>query len=77
MYLRDIAKFGFDVYGKRPKHIVTCCTWKIFTNDNIWWIKEETIADPKETTFVAWFKLNEIYPDARNLKYHEITENYV
>ena len=38
---------------------------------------EEPIENPKNTTLLAWFKLNEIDPDARSLKYHEIPEHYV
>ena len=33
--------------------------------------------NPKNTTLLAWFKLNQVDADARMLKYHEIPEHYV
>ena len=37
----------------------------------------EAITNPKNTTLLAWFKLNQVDADARMLKYHEIPEHYV
>ena len=37
----------------------------------------EAVSNPKDTTLLAWFSLNQSDPDARQLKYHEIPENYV
>ena len=37
----------------------------------------EAITNPKNTTLLAWFKLNEVDADAQMLKYHEIPEHYV
>ena len=38
---------------------------------------QEAISNPKTTTLLAWFKLNQMDPDARDLMYHEIPEHYV
>ena len=38
---------------------------------------EEAISNPKNTTLLAWFKLNQSDPEANSLKYHEIPEHYV
>ena len=37
----------------------------------------EAITNPKNTTLLAWFKLNQVDADAQMLKYHEIPEHYV
>ena len=39
----------------------------------------EAITNPKNTTLLAWFKLNKVDADAdaRMLKYHKIPEHYV
>ena len=37
----------------------------------------ETVSNPKDTTLIAWFVLNQNDPDARDIKYHEIPEHYV
>ena len=37
----------------------------------------EAITNPKNTTLLAWFKLNQVDADARILKYHEIPQHYV
>ena len=37
----------------------------------------ETVSNPKDTTLIAWFALNQNDPDARDIKYHEIPEHYV
>ena len=44
-----------------------------FTEDN----PEEAIASTKDTTLLAWFKLNEQDAEVREYKYHEIPEHYV
>ena len=44
-----------------------------FQEDNV----TEAIANPRNTTLLAWFKLNQVDPDAHSLKYHEIPEHYV
>ena len=38
---------------------------------------KEAVSDPKNTTLLTWFNLNQSDPDARQLKYHEIPEHYV
>ena len=38
---------------------------------------EEAVSNPKDTTLLAWFTLNQNHPDARHLKYHEVPEHYV
>ena len=38
---------------------------------------DEAIANPKDTTLLAWFKLNQTDSNARKFKYHEIPEWYV
>ena len=37
----------------------------------------EAITNPKNTTLLAWLKLNQVNADAQMLKYHEIPEHYV
>ena len=37
----------------------------------------EAVTNPKNTTLLAWFKLNQVDPNARMLKYHEIPEYYI
>ena len=37
----------------------------------------EAIKNPKNTTLLVWFKLNQVDVDALMLKYHEIPEHYV
>ena len=69
---------GFDVHGRDPSiqrlavheqnlQMVT------FNKEN----PEEATSNPKDTTLLAWFTLNQNDPDARHLKYHEIPEHYV
>ena len=64
---------GFDVQGRDPSiqrlavheenlQMVT------FDEEN----PQEAICDPKNTTLLAWFKLNQHDPNARQWKYHEI-----
>ena len=36
----------------------------------------QAITNPKNTTLLAWFKLNQVDADAQMLKYHEIPEHY-
>ena len=70
--------FPYDTHGRDPciqrlavheenLHMVT------FNEDN----PQEAVANPKNTTLLAWFKLNQYDPDARHLKYHEIPKHYV
>ena len=58
--------------------------WQIFSSDGHGRIvtfnegnSEQAISNPKDTTLLAWFKLNQADPDARSYKYHEITQHYV
>ena len=44
-----------------------------FQEDNV----TEAIAKLRNTMLLAWFKLNQVDPDAHSLKYHEIPEHYV
>ena len=37
----------------------------------------EAVTNPKNTTLLAWFKLNQVDLNARMLKYHEIPEYYI
>ena len=68
----------FDVHGREQSiqrlaiHEQNLQT-VVFNENNI----ENTIANPKNTTLLAWFKLNQIDPNARHWKYHEIPEHYV
>ena len=70
--------FAFDTHGRDPSiqrlavheenlQMVT------FNEGN----PEEAISNPKNTTTLAWFKLNQSDPEANSLKYHEIPEHYV
>ena len=38
---------------------------------------EAALGNLKDTTLLAWFKLNQSDPEAKNYKYHEIPEHYV
>ena len=69
---------GFDVHGRDPSiqrlavhepnlQMIT------FSEDN----PQEAVSNPKDTTLLAWFKLNQVDPKARHLKYHEILEEHV
>ena len=69
---------GFDVHGREPSiqqfavheenlHMIT------FTADS----PDEPLTNLKDTTLLAWFKLNQTGSSARNFKYHEISEKYV
>ena len=69
---------GFDLHGRDPSiqrlavheenlQMVT------FNEES----PEEAIANPKDTTLLGWFTLNQNDPDARHIKYHEILEHYV
>ena len=70
--------FLFDTHGRDPSiqrlavheenlQMVT------FTEGN----PEEAISNPKNTTLLAWFKLNQSDPEANSLKYYEIPKHYV
>ena len=37
----------------------------------------EAVSNPKDTTLLAWFSLNQDDPNATHIKYHEIPEQYV
>ena len=69
---------GFDVHGRDPSiqrlavheqnlQMIT------FNKEN----PEEVVSNPKNTTLLAWFILNENDSTARQLKYHEIPGHYV
>ena len=69
---------GFDVHGRDPSiqrltvheenlQIVT------FNEEN----PREAVSNPKNTTLLGWFNLNQSDPDAKQLKYHEIPEHYI
>ena len=69
---------GFDVHGRDPSvqrlavheqnlQMVT------FNEAN----PSEMVSNPKDTTLIAWFALNQNDPDARDIKYDEIPEHYV
>ena len=69
---------GNDVYGREPSiqrlaiHEENLQT-VYFQENNV----AEAITNPKNTTLLAWFKLNQVDADAWMLKYHEIPEHYV
>ena len=69
---------GFDVHGRDPS-----IQWLAVHEENMQMITfseenpEEALSNPKDTTLLAWFKLNQIDADARDFKYHEIPEHYV
>ena len=69
---------GNDVHGGEPSiqrlavHEESMQT-VYFQENNV----AEAITNPKNTTLLAWFKLNQVDPTARLLKYHEIPEYYV
>ena len=54
-------------------------------NSHHWYVLEYILianwsppdTNPKNTTLLAWFKLNQVDADAWMLKYHEIPEHYV
>ena len=68
----------FDVHGREPsvQHLaVHEENFQTITfNENR---PEEAIANARDTTLLAWFKLNQNDSKARSLKYHEIPEHYV
>ena len=69
---------GFDVHGRDPS-----IQWLAVHKENLQMVTfneenpGEAISNPKDTTLLAWFKLNQTDPQARHLKYHEIPEHYV
>ena len=69
---------GNDVHGREPSvqrlavHEENMHT-VYFQENNV----AEAITNPKNTTLLAWFKLNQIDADAWMLKYHEVPEHYV
>ena len=69
---------GYDVHGREPSiqrlavHEENMQTVYFQEND-----VAEAITNPKNTTLLAWFKLNQVDADAQMLKYHEIPEHYV
>ena len=69
---------GNDVHGREPSiqrlaiHEENLQT-VYFQENNV----AEAITNPKNTTLLAWFKLNQVDADARMLKYHKIPEHYV
>ena len=50
----------------------TCKLYTFKVND-----VAEAVTNPKNTTLLAWFKLNQVDPNARMFKYHEIPEYYI
>ena len=70
--------FCFDVHGWDPS-IQRLAVHE--ENTQIVWFHEhnpeEAIANLKDTTLLAWFKLNESHPEAQKFKYHEIPEHFV
>ena len=70
--------FSFDVHGRDPSIQQLAVHEEntqvvMFNEEN----PQEAISDPKDTTLLAWFQLNQCDPDARKWKYHEIPEHYV
>ena len=69
---------GNDVHGREPSiqrlavHEENMQTVYFQEND-----VAEVITNPKNTTLLSWFKLNQVDADAWILKYHEIPEHYV
>ena len=69
---------GNDVHGREPSiqrlaiHEENLQT-VYFQENNV----AEAITNPKNTTLLAWFKLNQVDANAQMLKYHEIPEHYV
>ena len=69
---------GNDVHGREPSiqrlavHEENLQTVYFQEND-----VAEAITNPKNTTLLAWFKLNQVDADAWMLKYNEIVEHYV
>ena len=70
--------FAFDMHGRDPSmqrlavHEENLQMVTFSEHD-----PEEAIANSKDSTLLAWFKLNETNLDARKFKYHEIPEHYV
>ena len=69
---------GYDVHGREPSiqtlaiHEENLQSVYFQENDIV-----EAISNSKNTTLLAWFKLNQADADAQMLKYHEIPEHYV
>ena len=69
---------GFDVHGREPS-----IQQLAVHEENLQMVTfsenspDEPITNPKDTTLLAWFKLNQIDTNARNFKYHEIPKHYV
>ena len=69
---------GFDVHGRDPS-----IQQLVVHEENLQVVTfsaespAEAIASPKDTTLLAWFKLNQTDLNARKFKYHEIPEWYV
>ena len=69
---------GFDVHGQDPS-----IQWLAVHEQNLQMVTfneedpTEAVSNPKDTTLLAWFILNENDPDAKQWKYHEIPEHYV
>ena len=69
---------SFDTHGRDPSIQRLAVHEKFsqlitFNEEN----PEEAISNVKDTTLLAWFKLNEKDPEARKFMYHEIPEHYV
>ena len=70
--------FSFDTHGGEPS-IQRLAVHEentqliMFAEEN----PVEAILNPKDTILLAWFKLNQIDPEARKLMYHEIPKYYV
>ena len=66
MYMAEIQVYS-GLLCMRKIHMITFC------EEN----PEEAVANVKDTTLLAWFKLNRNDVDARKFRYHEIPEHYV
>ena len=69
---------SFDTHGREPS-IQRLAVYKedaqmITFNESD---PESAISNPKDTTLLGWFKLNQFDPHAWTFKYHEIPEHYV
>ena len=69
---------GFDVHGREPS-----IQWLAVHEENLQMVTfnasspDKAISNPKNTTLLALFKLNQTDSFARKFKYHEIPEKYV
>ena len=69
---------GNDVHGREPS------IQRLAVHEEklqIVYFQENDVAEatrnPKNTTLLGWFKLNQVDADAQMLKYHEIPEHYI